>query len=132
MPLKLIKTANADASSNCHGWVFASGRFHVRGFHVDPILSDNAYSEVPQPQPGDVIVYRDSSGTPVHTGVVRFAGSDTMLIESKWGQMGRFLHTPENQPYSSEWKYYRSSRDGHALQIESGPWAAHTSQPSAN
>lgn len=120
LPLKLIQTAAADPTCNCHGWVFAGGRFYVRGSDVPTILTDDEYTEVSQPQPGDVIVYRDGAGNAVHTGLVRLAEGDLILVESKWGPLGRFLHAPIHQPYSTTWAFYRGPRDDHTLSIEAG------------
>src|SRR5262249_29264911 len=39
--LKVIQTAGADAAYNCHGWVFAGGRFHIRGQDIETILAEN-------------------------------------------------------------------------------------------
>ncbi len=71
--------------------MFAGGEFIVRGAAVDQILQDNGYQAVNQPQPGDVIVYRDIDNHVLHTGVVKATGNDGfLLIESKWGLHGRF------------------------------------------
>jgi hypothetical protein len=120
MTLQVIQTADADKSCNCHGWVFTGGRYSVRGMEVDRILEDNGYTEVSRPQPGDAIVYRSESGTVLHSGVVRVVANDLILIESKWGPNGRFLHAPETQVYSPRWAYYHSTRHGHELQIDVG------------
>jgi hypothetical protein len=118
MQLKAIQTAQADSTSNCHGWVFAAGRFHLLGKDIDTILEDNGYVEVSDPKPGDVIVYREPAGSAVHSGLVRFVDGTTTLIESKWGELGRFIHAPANQIYSERWAFYRSSHHTHALRIE--------------
>ena len=49
---------------------------------------------------------------------VKAAGPGGVLIESKWGFLGRFLHEPKNQCYSQDFAYYRSPRQGHLLRIE--------------
>lgn len=118
MPLKLIQTAAADPACNCHGWVFAAARFHLRGQDVDTVLADNGYAEVAAPRPGDVIVYRSSNGAIQHSGVVRFADGDQILVESKWGAFGRYIHAPADQPYSDRWAYYHGPRDEKTLRIE--------------
>ena len=38
-----------------------------------------------------------------------------VVIESKWGCLGCYLHPPEGQRYSTSWRYYRSPRKGHFL-----------------
>jgi hypothetical protein len=102
---------------NCHGWIFTGGRYWIPVEDVDLILDDNGYGRVPAPVPGDLAIYRDADGTPVHTGVVRAGGGDgPVLIESKWGGMGRFVHPPQVHPYGETTiTYYRSPRRGHLL-----------------
>jgi hypothetical protein len=107
-----------NSRANCHGWVFTGGRFLVRSTFVDDILSDNGYAVVESPLPGDLIIYRNPSGQPVHTGVVKAAGQDGfVLIESKWGALGTYLHLPEVQIYSNTYAFYRSVRPDHHLTI---------------
>ena len=111
-----IWQAPPDFRANCHGWVFADGRYIIRGKDVDKILSDNRYLRVARPQSGDVVVYRSKADNKVlHTGVVRFVDQGLVLIESKWGVWGRYLHQPEHQPYSNRFAFYRAPRPGHQL-----------------
>lgn len=105
-----IVQATDDSRSNCHGWVFTGGRYLLKGSGVEMILADNGYGVVHQPRTGDVIVYRDLLGQIVHTGLVKAAFDDGLiLIESKWGVEGRYLHRPEGQHYSKSFAYYRKS-----------------------
>jgi hypothetical protein len=120
-----LNTAPAGAYCNCHGWVFTGGRYWLSGAEVANVLEDNGYTVVSRPRPGDVIVYRMGSEI-VHTGLVRAADEFGVLVESKWGKRGRFVHAPEYQDYSSDFTYYRSSRAGHLLlgiESESNPGA---------
>jgi hypothetical protein len=113
--LKVIRTALPAPESNCHGWVFTGGRYWVAGGQVDQILQDNGYQTVSAAAVGDLIVYRNA-GNVVHTGIVRAITDDGLvLVESKWMKNGRFLHAPEDQPYSPEWQFYHSPRKGHLL-----------------
>jgi hypothetical protein len=118
LSLRVLRTDLPDATCNCHGWIFTGGRFWVRSEQVNQILHDNDYRDVGRPRPGDLIVYRDEQNLPVHTGVVRVAEPDLVLVESKWGSLGRFVHAPVSQGYSLSWTYYRSSRPGHLLRVE--------------
>jgi hypothetical protein len=127
----VIAVAPPDWQANCHGWVFTEGRAVIRGHMVDAILSDNGYGRIDKPQTGDLIVYRDAEGVPSHTGIVRAAGPKGVLIESKWGFLGRYLHEPEQQGYSQSFAYYHSPRAGHVLRIEepklaAGYWSEYT------
>lgn len=113
--MNLIRAGEADPTSNCHGWVFTTGRYWLKNEFIETILADNGYETVEIPQVSDVILYRDKSGKVSHTGVVRLITDDQVLIESKWGLLGRFIHPPAEQPYGESWSYQRSARTGHLL-----------------
>lgn len=104
--------------ANCHGWVFTAGQHFVSGIMVDRILEDNGYERAANPEPGDLIVYRSDDGEVLHSGIVRGKLDDGLvIIESKFGIGARFLHLPEDQPYSQFFEYYRTSRGGHVIAI---------------
>jgi hypothetical protein len=115
---KLIQTAPPDLKYNCHGWVFTGGRYWVRSNQVQTILEGNGYRAVGQPQAGDLVVYRNGRGEVSHTGLVRAGGkSGSLLIESKWGRFGRYVHGPQEHGYRGhEATYYRTARGSHLLQ----------------
>jgi hypothetical protein len=113
-----IQVGNASKQSNCHGWVFTGGEFVLATQDIDKILSDNGYEQVADANPGDIVIYRGFQGEVLHTGLVRGVLDDgTVIVESKWGVAGRYLHRPEDQPYGQQFAYYRSPREGHLLQI---------------
>jgi len=117
---RIIRTAELDPACNCHGWIFTGGRYALRSVDVELILTDCDYHVVTDPKDGDLIVYHDKDGAIVHTGLVRHVvNKDLVLIESKWGPLGRFLHPPIYQPYGSQFSYYRSKRAGHQLAVVS-------------
>lgn len=109
-----IRTGDASAACNCHGWVFTGGRCWVKAPAVELILADNGYEPVSQPRPRDLIVYR-RLGTIVHSGIVRAADDHGVLIESKFGVGPRCVHTSDNSPYGHDYTYYRSGRPGHLV-----------------
>lgn len=116
-----VKRGAASDKSNCHGWVFTGGQHCVSGEMVPRILEDNGYELVTDPQPGDLIVYFDDEDFVLHSGIVRSTLEDgIVLIESKFGVGARFLHMPEDQPYSTRYEYYRSGRGGHLITMRSG------------
>jgi hypothetical protein len=129
LAVHVIRTAAPNTQSNCHGWVFTGGRYCLHPDSVPQILEDNGYEEVSQPQTGDVVVYATGTGRIEHTGIVRVAQDGLTLIESKWGVLGNYLHRPEDQPYTADWKFYRSPRGTNVL---GGAWQAATpGQPAA-
>src|SRR5262249_19240407 len=123
---RVIQTAPADRSYNCHGWVFAGERFFIPPPEVDWILQENGYHTVNNPSVGDLIIYRDEKGIAIHSGLVwAMGGSGRIMVESKAGWLARSLHTPENTPYGKRWTYFHSSRPGHALHgVRSAPATA--------
>lgn len=111
-----IRRGSADDQTNCHGWVFAAGRYNLSGRYVNTILSENEYIQVSEPRPGDVCVYRDQRGEVLHSGLVRGVLNDcTVMVEGKWGRLGVYLHDASDSCYGTNFLYYRSERDGHTL-----------------
>ncbi len=102
---------------NCHGFVFTAGHHWIAGTEVEGILRDNGYQPVTVVHASDLAVYRDRTGTIMHTGIVRgLAADNVVLVESKWGQAGRFIHRHDRHPYlNTECIFYRSARAGHLL-----------------
>jgi hypothetical protein len=120
LAMRILRTAPPSFDSNCHGWVFCDGHYCVADSDVEQILRENAYQKVDAPQAGDVIVYRDDGGSINHTGVVRLVNGEQVLVESKWGRLGCYLHAPADQFYARRWDYYRTERPGHLLSIQAG------------
>src|SRR6185503_14107368 len=106
-----------DNRANCHGWVFTGGWFGIAGQDVDKILLDNDYDRVEQPRPGDLVIYRDTEGRAAHSGIVRLAEGDLVLVESKWGAQARYLHRLLDQAYATTYEFYRSPRHGHFISL---------------
>jgi hypothetical protein len=74
--------------ANCHGYTFLGGDYWLRNAQVKQILEDNGWVIVSaeDAQPGDVAIYRDSTGTIVHSAIV--VGKDLkghVLVDSKSG-----------------------------------------------
>jgi hypothetical protein len=112
----VIRTGAASDEYNCHGWVFAEGHYWVKGEDVPTILEDNGYRSTAQPQVGDIVIYRDYGAHVAHSGVVRVANPDNpILIESKLGKGGRFVHTPEALRYGVDLTYYHTARPDHSI-----------------
>lgn len=117
-----IRREQAHEQTNCHGWVFTKGRYLLFGPEVELILKDNGYQPVDQPEINDVIVYRGNDGTISHSGLVQAILADgSPIIESKWGIGPRCLHFPLDQPFGSNFSYYRSQRGQHAICVYRSP-----------
>ena len=114
----VIQRSPPNASANCHGWVFLDSRFLIPGEAVQQILDDNGYEMVLEPRAGDVIIYRDANRNIMHSGVVRGVLDDeTVIVESKWGTEGTFLHDPIGTPYGPLFEFLRSPRHSNRVQI---------------
>ncbi len=101
---------------NCHGYVFTGGQYWLTSDQVEGILTDNGYRQVKTPAVGDLAIYRDRAGAIVHSGLVRGRGTDTILVESKWGKLGCFIHPSHVYARSNlNVTFYHSSRPGHVL-----------------
>lgn len=112
---EVIRHGQPDERTNCHGWVFAEGKFLVASEDVNLILRDNQYVEASQPQPGDLVVYR-ANGAITHSAIVRYVtDGQPVLVQSKWGALGVFLHPISQSPYGTGFTFYRSPRRGHLL-----------------
>lgn len=115
---RVIAIGSPDSASNCHGWVFAGGLYWIPTESVDTIIRDNGYEAVEDPAVGDLVVYRDERSRPLHTGTVKAIGDDGfLLVESKWGQCGIFLHTPVDQAFGDRVEYWHADREGHSLRV---------------
>lgn len=126
---RILRRGPADHRSNCHGWVFAAGKYLLSGNDVELILRENGYQETPQPQSGDVAVYRQG-GTVAHTAVVRYVTEgQPVLVEGKWGNLGIFLHPVDTSVYGTDYAFYRSPRNGHLLVGLGGQPASDTRLP---
>jgi hypothetical protein len=113
---RILRTGPADLRYNCHGWVFADGDVWVQDDDVPMILEDNGYRPVRGPARGDLALWVVPGGRIIHSGVVReVTEAGVILIEGKWGETGRYLHTADAQPYGSEVHFARSDRKGHRL-----------------
>ncbi len=114
--LKLIQTGSSDPRYNCHGWIFAAGRYWVRSNSVERVLADNRYGKVERPAEGDVAIYRNHKGEVTHSALVRSIAGELVLLESKWGRLGRYVHTASDHIYGGRTAtYYRSPRGDHQL-----------------
>jgi hypothetical protein len=101
--------------------VYTGGRYWLNPPEVELVLRDNGYDAVDEPREGDVIAYRNDEGVLTHSGLVRVAQEGVVLIESKWGPLGRYLHRPEQQAYGQRFTYHRSDRAGHVVAAAEGP-----------
>jgi hypothetical protein len=113
---KLRRVADPFLASNCHGWVFAGGRFAISDEFVPEILSDHQYFSVTDPVEGDLAVYW-AEGVVKHTGFVRRSPGGAVMVESKWGPFGVFQHPPEAYAFKGDCGFYRTARRQHGLQL---------------
>lgn len=121
-PNGVIQTAPPDDRTVCHDWTFGGSRY-TDGCPVTTLLAE--YETVTAPRPGDVVVYWGSAGEPVHSGVVRAVGSDGLVvIESKWGHLGRYLHLTVISHFPSQFTYFRRANGNRSSSTKSTVSAA--------
>jgi hypothetical protein len=106
---RLIRTADADYQYNCHGWTFTRGEREVDMDEVARRLEEE-YRPTTQPKLGDIVVYRNHLGDIMHSGVVKAVGEEGfVLVESKWGTAGRFIHEPTISRTFASFSYYEKA-----------------------
>jgi hypothetical protein len=128
--LQMIRLTEPNPASNCHGWVFTSGRYGIRDADIASVLVDNGYVAIEEPREGDLAIYTDGSKI-THSGLVRIANRNApILIESKWGPFGVYLHAVDKQPFPGACKFYRSPRGSHLVVVRDMPDAAQAGSPS--
>jgi hypothetical protein len=66
--------------TDCHGLTFTNGEFWIDDPEVDKILY-HEYRVTSQPQPGDILIYRDANGSVVHSVTVTQVGADGNVTE---------------------------------------------------
>lgn len=113
-PNGAILSAPPDPNYVCHDWTFFGGVSDPRCDDIEKHLKDAGYIPVNDPRVGDVIIYRDASGRSiVHSGIVKAIGDrNFVLIESKWGDRGRYIHLPTVSGLTTNHSYYRLSAGG--------------------
>ncbi len=117
----LIRRGPASDQTNCHGWVFAGGRFILSPDDVALIIKENGYEETHEPHVGDIVIYRQN-GTISHTALVRYVTEGRpAMVEGKWGTLGIFLHEADQAIYGKDYTFYHSHRNGHLLAGIGGP-----------
>lgn len=103
--------------ANCHGWTFVQGQYGILDSAVWTILNDHRYAEVAEPCEGDLALLAVENDVQ-HTGIVRRPAGGELLIESKWGPFGVYLHSTTHHPYLGRFRYFRSQRPDHRLALE--------------
>jgi len=114
---QVVRLIDPDPRANCHGWVFLEGRFGIESPHLPSILKDQGYFVVQEPRAGDLVTF-ESRGELIHSGIVgERDGEGRILIESKWGPFGVYLHGLAAQPFPGACTFYRSERSGRVLTL---------------
>lgn len=116
---------------NCHSYAwYLSNNMNIPWSYYN----DGSYYEVTDVDIGDIICYYDSDGNNLHSGTVIDKGQNnnlsSLIVESKWGSCGLYVHNGDYCPYMPEFggdtsyvKYYRHTK--HTYNQE---YANHTNQ----
>ena len=98
------RVADPTTVYNCHSyaWYRHSPTNPYWISDIGQFLRDSSCTQVipaSSAQVNDIIIYLDSNGTPLHSGVVYNVNSSGELsICSKWGQAGAYIHSVGNIP----------------------------------
>ncbi len=112
LPHGAIQVAPPDPSYNCHDFAFFGGANGTVYGSVKELLASGGYAPVVRPQAGDVIIYYGPGADPLHSGVVKATGKDGfVLVESKWGQLGRYLHEATIPNFGVGYAFYRQGAE---------------------
>lgn len=116
---QFIRTGPAKLEYNCHGWTFTRGRRDMTCDEVIERLNSGRYRKVMIPLPGDIVIYYDKDNNLCHSGVVKATGlRGFVLVESKWGGAGRFLHLLTLPKVHARFDFYRRTfRSTDSLQL---------------
>ena len=108
--MQFIRTSQPDPSYNCHGWTFTGGRRAVLDTEVNRLISGFRYRPVIIPEPEDIVIYYDKENTLCHSGIVKATGANGfVLVESKWGALGRFIHKLDAPQIATSYTFYRKA-----------------------
>ncbi|MFT3882769.1 MAG: hypothetical protein QM703_24340 [Gemmatales bacterium] len=121
---QFIRTGQPNPLYNCHGWTFTQGQRDVTDDEVDKLLQSGRYRKVTVPISGDIVIYYDNTGNLCHSGIVKATGRQGfVLVESKWGEAGRFLHLLSLPQVQAKHEFYRrNSQSGrNARNNNAGP-----------
>lgn len=92
---------------NCVGHIFAARRTWVDNDHLPKILSRDGYSLVLDKTKlwkGDIVIYENAQGELSHVGQVMEIknnvadGTREIVVLSKWGALGEYLHEVSDVP----------------------------------
>lgn len=128
LEISATKTDEPTIYYNCHSYAWYWDNSNNTYWMNEPDMYyssiDQSYVEVQNPRKGDIICYYFSNNTSImynlHSGIVvdvvaNSSGSlDSVLVESKWGMLGRYTHRGDQCPYVPEFggeanviKFYR-------------------------
>ncbi len=101
-----LQPRSRSATYNCMGMVFAGRRAHIDARALRVLLQDDGYAEIDKTRArvGDLVVYSpDKAPSLTHVGIiysVPVAGDRIieMMILSKWGESGEYLHPLHKVP----------------------------------
>ena len=91
--------SHGSSSYNCHSYAWYSTSLQNPYWMDNPgkYMTDGSYSPHNTPQVGDIVTYKYGN-TLVHSGIV-YSISPTIMVKSKWGCSGLFIHALGNCPY---------------------------------
>ena len=93
----VIKIWDATEKYNCHSyawyWESPDNRVWINDNVADTYIDCPSSIEKASPSAANIIVYFDSTGNILHSGIIKSVLADgTIIVESKWGDSGAYRH----------------------------------------
>ena len=128
----IVSIYRASNVFNCHSYAWYSQNYESNVYWMnDPYkyVSDLSYTRYNEPQVGDIIVYLNSAGYNLHSGIVVqvhegnsngvCGDSNLVMVQSKWGDYGLYEHRGDQCPYpdlgATTVQYYRRTNHTHTF-----------------
>lgn len=101
----LYPSGDATVQYNCHSYAWHDQNIDNNLWWIDypnDYLSDPLVNRVSSPRVGDRITYQTTNGGIYqHSGIIETVSSNkVILVRSKWGAMGLYIHSVDNCPAS--------------------------------
>lgn len=94
-------TADNRMDTDCHGVTFTGGEYWINDDQVEQLLAGGGFTMTGNPQPGDVLVYRNAGGDVVHSVTVTTVDSASKVTEVIG--LGGLETTPHSDPPDTAW-----------------------------
>lgn len=111
---KAGRIADPTVKYNCHSYAWykqsTSNPYWIDNA-PDVYMEDGSYTSVSgTPKSGYKAYYNSGEHSGVVAGIRRVKGEQVIMIRSKWGATGLYIHRSDDSPYSSSIEYYKRAQ----------------------